>query len=115
MEGSNIKQALSEIKAMLLNTPIRSYTGRPGADHTPGELTNQNTTSSDDTKSHGNNMDHAPVSQTPTLSEGDSIPEGDVPGQLTRVMGKCTLLFCLLVTWSLTRPVVLELHNYIFC
>ena len=107
MEGSNIKQALSEIKAMLLNTPIRSYMGRSGADHAPGELTNQNTTSSDDIKSHCNNMDHAPTSQTPTLMEGDSIPEGDVPGQLTRVMGKCTLLFYLLVTWSLTRPIVL--------
>ena len=90
MEGSNIKQALSEIKAMLLNTPIRSYTRTSDTELTPVESASQNTTSSDDTKSHGNNMEHVAV--TLTMTEGDSIREGDVPGQLTRVMGKCTCL-----------------------
>ena len=61
MESGNLKQALSEIKA-ILNTPLKLHSATPSSGG------------------------HPPNQPLPT--EGDAIPEGDLPGQLTRVLGK---------------------------
>ena len=84
-----MKQALSEIKAMLLNTPIRSYPAKSDIEPATVESANQNTMSNDDAKSHSSKLEQEPMTSPPTITEGDSIPEGDLPGQLTRIMGKC--------------------------
>ncbi|XP_013400510.1 protein Smaug homolog 1 [Lingula anatina] len=70
MEGGNVKQPLQEMRAML-NTPLKAYTPS-----TPDQEKTE-----------------PPPSPTGTEGESSSIPEGDVPRQFTRVMGKvCTQL-----------------------
>lgn len=59
MEGGNLRQAVSEVR-MILMTPLKAFTPPKTED---GEAT------------------------TPTDGES-SIPEADLPGQLTRVLGK---------------------------
>ena len=62
MESGSLKQALNELKSML-NTPMKAYTG-------------QQPKKSDAEKQHN------------TIPEPDPIAEGDLPGQLVRVLGK---------------------------
>jgi hypothetical protein len=85
MESSNLKQALSEIKNML-NTPIKAYTPSACSDTENKQQTSKENSSSE-------NSENKEVPLSPPGGEGDSIPEGDLPGQLTRVLGKvCTQL-----------------------
>ena len=66
MESGNLKQALSEIKS-ILNTPMKP--------HAPPQLSGLNILSGT-----------PPLS--PSVNEVDPITEGDLPGQLVRVLGK---------------------------
>ncbi|KAL5008132.1 hypothetical protein ScPMuIL_013713 [Solemya velum] len=75
MEGGSLKAALSEMKS-ILGTPIKRMTPPVGLTAGSGDV--------------GQNL-----SPPPSPSEGDamSIPEGDIPGQFQRLMGKvCTQL-----------------------
>lgn len=71
LEGGNMRNALSELRSML-NTPIKAYSGSPGGDLSkPGS--------------------QASPPPSPGAGDGDTpgqVPEGDLPGQFTRVMGK---------------------------
>ena len=74
LESGSLKTVLPQVKAML-NTPIKTYT--PSKDGlkdkaTSGVDANENKT-------------YTPPS-SPT--EGDNIAEGDLPGQLSRLLGK---------------------------
>lgn len=62
LEGGNIRQALSDIRN-ILGTPLKAYQGGTGVIIAP------------------------PLSS----SDLDTVPEGDLPGQLTRTLGKGTL------------------------
>lgn len=67
-EGGSIKNCICEMKAML-NTPIKAFT-KPGTSQQVG----------------------SPVT-SPGVDGSDSIQEGDIPGQFTRLMAKvCTQL-----------------------
>lgn len=59
LEGGNIRQALSDIRN-ILGTPLKAYQGGTGVIVVP------------------------PLSS----SDLDTVPEGDLPGQLTRTLGK---------------------------
>ena len=80
MDCGNLKQALSELKAML-NTPIKCHSPCPSSAAVPqGEGSPSGTTTEGgDTSSHGGSPG----------GEGDSLVDGDLPGQITRVLGKC--------------------------
>ena len=62
-EGGSIKNCISEMKTML-NTPIKAFV-KVGTDQQVG----------------------SPVS-SPGVDASDSIQEGDIPGQFTRLMAK---------------------------
>ncbi|XP_074640115.1 protein Smaug homolog 1-like [Tubulanus polymorphus] len=67
VDGGNLKPALTEIKSLLM-TPLKMYSQPKTED------------------------DSTPTSST-TTTDSDSIPEADLPGQFTRVLGKvCTQL-----------------------
>ena len=62
-EGGSIKNCICEMKAML-NSPIKAFV-RPGTEQPLG----------------------SPIS-SPGVDTSDSIQEGDIPGQFTRLMAK---------------------------
>ena len=87
MELGNIKQALSELKQML-NMPMKSYT--PSATQIP-DTSNPGDENADpqgggDKDDEGKENNSPPPLSTP--ADGDSIQEGDLPGQICRVLGK---------------------------
>lgn len=71
MDCGNLKQALSELKSML-NTPIKRFTAPEGSDSNENKLEND---------SQGNG--------SPGSEVDNSLSDGDLPGQITRVLGKC--------------------------
>ncbi|CAH1262380.1 SAMD4B [Branchiostoma lanceolatum] len=80
LELGNLRSALLELKSMLI-TPIKPYT--PLAD----------SPSSADEGSDEKSPPPSPAATTDGESSTVPIPEGDLPGQFTRVMGKaCTQL-----------------------
>jgi hypothetical protein len=116
LESCNLKQALVEIKNMM-NTPMKRCSLPGNSANTPNTTsttidnnsqntdvdnnkesssnntssTTSNNTSPANVDSNDNKMTTPPLS--PVTMEGDSITEGDLPGQLTRVLGKvCTQL-----------------------
>ena len=111
MECGNLKQALTELRSMM-NTPIKAYTpitmatpipiSRPSqtddcvntsnstefsssTDGSGGEGSGSVESSPDKVTSGVNNDNRARVESVTTLQEE---PEGDLPGQITRVLGK---------------------------
>ncbi len=91
LESCNLKQALMEIKGML-NTPMRRYTPPSPTDNNTDNKTTDMSSMSTTTNSSGVDSNDNKMMSTPPLSpigvDGDSIPEGDLPGQVTRVLGK---------------------------
>lgn len=78
MESCHLKQALNDLKLMM-NTPIKAYTPDLSVPPPPlpADLTDPD------------NVNQGTLSQ----SDVDSLPQGDLPGQITRVLGKlCTQL-----------------------
>ena len=86
METGNIKQALSEIKQMM-NMPMKCFT--PSASQRPssGSAGDENV----DPQAGGDKENEGKENNGPPMSspaDGDSIQEGDLPGQICRVLGK---------------------------
>ena len=84
METGNIKQALSEMKQML-NMPMKCYT--PSAPLKPSIPGDENA----DPQAGGDKENLGKENNGPPMlppADGDSIQEGDLPGQICRVLGK---------------------------
>ena len=89
METGNIKQALSELKQMM-NMPMKCYTPSIGLKSSIGSLgvggdENADPQGGGDKENEGKENTNPPMSPP---ADGDSIPEGDLPGQICRVLGK---------------------------
>ena len=95
MDSGNLKQALTEIKNML-GTPLKNLlqptTPNPVDEQLPAEVGSN----SDDIENEPpvvaeskstTEKEHTAVH----ITEGDSIAEGDLPEQFTRVIGKSVL------------------------
>ena len=94
METGNIKQALSELKQMM-NMPMKCYTPSIGPKSSVGSLgvagdENADPQGGGDKENQGKENTNPPMSPP---ADGDSIPEGDLPGQICRVLGKSESLF----------------------
>ncbi|XP_007886332.1 protein Smaug homolog 1 isoform X3 [Callorhinchus milii] len=104
LEGGNLRNALQELHQMIL-TPIKAYNfpQTQNIDEQRQDLDSQSSLMSSDS-SMGNRLSDGKDSATGGIQqhnvtgcEGESgaapVPEGDLPGQFTRVMGKvCTQL-----------------------
>ena len=89
METGNIKQALSELKQMM-NMPMKCYTPSLGLKSSVGSFgvgvdENADPQGGGDKENEGKENTNPPMSPP---ADGDSIPEGDLPGQICRVLGK---------------------------
>ncbi|XP_035407422.1 protein Smaug homolog 1 isoform X1 [Cygnus atratus] len=101
LEGGNLRVPLQELHQMIL-TPIKAYCsqtsspeehGRDADSHHPPSLLGSDSQGSDckDSATGGMQQHHLPGCEGE--SGGAPLPEGDLPGQFTRVMGKvCTQL-----------------------
>ncbi|KFP30154.1 Protein Smaug 1, partial [Colius striatus] len=101
LEGGNLRVPLQELHQMIL-TPIKAYSSqnssteehsRDADTHHPSSLMGSDGQGSDgkDSASGGMQQHHLPGCEGE--SGGAPLPEGDLPGQFTRVMGKvCTQL-----------------------
>ena len=102
METGNIKQALSELKQMM-NMPMKCYTPSIGLKSSVGSLgvagdENADPQGGGDKENQGKENTNPPISPP---ADGDSIPEGDLLGQICRVLGKSeSLLFVILTAVS---------------
>eukprot|EP00918_Siedleckia_nematoides_P029362 GHVU01063318.1.p1 GENE.GHVU01063318.1~~GHVU01063318.1.p1 ORF type:complete len:791 (+),score=89.17 GHVU01063318.1:365-2737(+) len=101
LEGGNLKQVLTEIKHILA-TPIRSYHRLPGpantSPNTPASTANMldnnvlNVEGVDGMSRPQQDLCLTPPT-SPIVDGSEKVQEGDIPGQITRVMGKvCTQL-----------------------
>ncbi|XP_010890653.1 protein Smaug homolog 1 isoform X3 [Esox lucius] len=91
LEGGNLRAPLAELHQMIL-TPIKAVAGGDDSSPSSPSSTGQRPLLSPEGKSSA-----APGSHLAPGGEGETgttlIPEGDIPGQFTRVMGKvCTQL-----------------------
>ncbi|XP_010116867.1 PREDICTED: protein Smaug homolog 1-like, partial [Chlamydotis macqueenii] len=101
LEGGNLRVPLQELHQMIL-TPIKAYSSqnssteehsRDADSHHPSSLIGSDSQGSDckDSAAGGMQQHHLPGCEGE--SGGAPLPEGDLPGQFTRVMGKvCTQL-----------------------
>ncbi|KAK4821852.1 hypothetical protein QYF61_004329 [Mycteria americana] len=101
LEGGNLRVPLQELHQMIL-TPIKAYSSqnssteehsRDADSHHPSSLLGSDGQGSDckDSAAGGMQQHHLPGCEGE--SGGAPLPEGDLPGQFTRVMGKvCTQL-----------------------
>ncbi|XP_065539550.1 protein Smaug homolog 1 isoform X4 [Lathamus discolor] len=101
LEGGNLRVPLQELHQMIL-TPIKAYSSqnssteehsRDADSHHPSSLLGSDSQGSDckDSAAGGMQQHHLPGCEGE--SGGAPLPEGDLPGQFTRVMGKvCTQL-----------------------
>lgn len=96
LEGGNLRVPLQELHQMIL-TPIKAYCsqtsspeehGRDADSHHPPSLLGSDSQGSDckDSAAGGMQQHHLPGCEGE--SGGAPLPEGDLPGQFTRVMGK---------------------------
>ncbi|XP_044292026.1 protein Smaug homolog 1 isoform X1 [Varanus komodoensis] len=101
LEGGNLRLPLQELHQMIL-TPIKAYSprnlagderSRDSGPHHPAPLIGSDNQGSEckDSASGGMQRPHMPGCEGE--SGGPPLPEGDIPGQFTKVMGKvCTQL-----------------------
>ena len=103
MEYGNLKPALSELKSVL-NTPIKAYspadcigsthfkktksTGKQSEDSDPSAKGSAEVREVKEVELGKEESRESRAATMGTVSEADSIPEGDLPGQMTRVLGK---------------------------
>lgn len=96
LEGGNLRVPLQELHQMIL-TPIKAYSSqnssaeehsRDADSHHPSSLLGSDSQGSDckDSAAAGMQQHHLPGCEGE--SGGGPLPEGDLPGQFTRVMGK---------------------------
>lgn len=96
LEGGNLRVPLQELHQMIL-TPIKAYSSqnssteehsRDADSHHPSSLISSDSQGSDckDSAAGGMQQHHLPGCEGE--SGGAPLPEGDLPGQFTRVMGK---------------------------
>ncbi|XP_062974266.1 protein Smaug homolog 1 isoform X2 [Elgaria multicarinata webbii] len=101
LEGGNLRVLLQELHQMIL-TPIKAYSsrnmavderGRDSEPHRPASLIGSDSHRSDCKDSASGGMQHHHLPGCEGESGGAPLPEGDIPGQFTKVMGKvCTQL-----------------------
>ncbi|XP_053115548.1 protein Smaug homolog 1 isoform X2 [Hemicordylus capensis] len=101
LEGGNLRAPLQELHQMIL-TPIKAYSSRSlsveehGRDSEPrrrASLMGSDSQGSDCKDSASGGMQHHHLPGCEGESGGAPLPEGDIPGQFTKVMGKvCTQL-----------------------
>ncbi|XP_030074905.1 protein Smaug homolog 2 isoform X2 [Microcaecilia unicolor] len=103
LEGGNLRNALQELQQVII-TPIKSYSPvqapQKEGSAVEGQTAVGSKASSDKSSNGPDGKDSSAdgfQAQTTSPCDGESasapIPEGDIPGQLTRVMGKvCTQL-----------------------
>ncbi|XP_042301231.1 protein Smaug homolog 1 isoform X2 [Sceloporus undulatus] len=103
LEGGNLRVPLQELHQMIL-TPIKAYSSRnltgdehcrDSEPHRPTSLIGSDSQGSDckDSASGGMHHHHSHLPGCEGESGGAPLPEGDIPGQFTKVMGKvCTQL-----------------------
>ncbi|XP_015262991.1 PREDICTED: protein Smaug homolog 1 isoform X2 [Gekko japonicus] len=101
LEGGNLRVPLQELHQMIL-TPIKAYSscnstvdehGRDPEPRHPGSLISSEGQGSDCKDSASGGMQHHHLPGCEGESGGAPLPEGDIPGQFTKVMGKvCTQL-----------------------
>lgn len=86
MGNGNLKQAISDLR-QLLNAPLKRYSPDPG-------LLSSSAAGKDDRILNcaadicASQAAKPPSDQISSISESDSIADGDIPGQITRVLGK---------------------------
>ncbi|NXB67819.1 SMAG1 protein, partial [Struthidea cinerea] len=96
LEGGNLRVPLQELHQMIL-TPIKAYSSQNSStedhsrdvdSHHPSSLMGSDSQGSDckDSAAAGMQQHHLPGCEGE--SGGAPLPEGDLPGQFTRVMGK---------------------------
>ncbi|XP_061468504.1 protein Smaug homolog 1 isoform X5 [Rhineura floridana] len=101
LEGGNLRVPLQELHQMIL-TPIKAYSsrnltvddhGRDSEPHRTSSLIGSDSQGSDCKDSASGGMPHHRLPGCEGESGGGPLPEGDIPGQFTKVMGKvCTQL-----------------------
>ncbi|XP_034289307.1 protein Smaug homolog 1 isoform X2 [Pantherophis guttatus] len=99
LEGGNLRLPLQELHQMIL-TPIKAYTSRnlsmdehSSHLHRPTSLIGSDNPGSDCKDSASGGMQHHTLPGCEGETGGIPLPEGDIPGQFTKVMGKvCTQL-----------------------
>ncbi|KAM6465277.1 protein Smaug homolog 1 isoform 2-T5 [Liasis olivaceus] len=101
LEGGNLRLPLQELHQMIL-TPIKAYSSRnltvdehsrDSQLHRPTSLIGSDNPGSDCKDSASGGMQHHTLPGCEGESGGAPLPEGDIPGQFTKVMGKvCTQL-----------------------
>lgn len=107
MEVGNMKQTLSELKGMM-NTPIKAYTPScqttsapsPSVTEEPRPASVASSADSAPTPAESANTSTVgsslgvvtPAGERATSPEGERAAEGDMPGQITRVLGKGTVI-----------------------
>nr|XP_056706891.1 protein Smaug homolog 1 isoform X2 [Euleptes europaea] len=101
LEGGSLRVPLQELHQMIL-TPIKAYSscnlttdehGRDPEPHRPASLTSPDSQGSECKDSASRGMHHHHLLGCEGESGGAPLPEGDIPGQFTKVMGKaCTQL-----------------------
>ncbi|XP_058019027.1 protein Smaug homolog 1 isoform X2 [Ahaetulla prasina] len=99
LEGGNLRLPLQELHQMIL-TPIKAYASRNlSVDehsshlHRPTSLIGSDNPGSDCKDSASGGMQHHTLPGCEGETGGVPLPEGDIPGQFTKVMGKvCTQL-----------------------
>ncbi|XP_060117818.1 protein Smaug homolog 1 isoform X2 [Heteronotia binoei] len=101
LEGGNLRVPLQELHQMIL-TPIKAYSscnstadehGRESEPRHPASLISSEGQGSDCKDAASGGMQHHHLPGCEGESGGAPLPEGDIPGQFTKVMGKvCTQL-----------------------
>lgn len=101
LEGGNLRVPLQELHQMIL-TPIKAYSsrsltvdehGRDSESHRPASLIGSESQGNDCKDSAAGGMQHHHLPGCEGESGGAPLPEGDIPGHFTKVMGKvCTQL-----------------------
>lgn len=96
LEGGNLRVPLQELHQMIL-TPIKAYSSqisspeehsRDTDSHHPPSLLGSDSQGSDGKDSAAGGMQQHHLPGCEGESGGGPLPEGDLPGQFTRVMGK---------------------------
>lgn len=96
LEGGNLRVPLQELHQMIL-TPIKAYSSqnssteehsRDADSHHPSSLIGSDSQGSDCKDSAAGGMQQHQLAGCEGESGGAPLPEGDLPGQFTRVMGK---------------------------
>ena len=111
MELGNIKQSLCEIKVML-NMPIKAYIAKGD-----GKVNGKDSCNPDVEIGNKGDGKENTSPRTSTHPDGDNIAEGDLPGQMCRVLGKSKYMFlymhCMQCSSSVSQKLVSSYYENI--